>query len=345
MTSAPTLTHQFSVERDDRLDRVLADSVGALPEYVGLSRSQLKRWIVDGLVTVDGQLAERPGVVVKKGAQITVRLLNPAQSALEPFNFPLTVLFEDEALIVLDKPAGISMHPGAGNKTTTLANALLGYFQAKGVVPEALLQDAVVQGAKVQRPGIVHRLDKDTTGVVVVAKTVQAHAALSKQFSDRTVDRRYIALAFCTPRGRRPVNLQDQGSIDAPLERHPVKRKEMSIARRGGKRAVTHWEVKERLGYGCILELKLQTGRTHQIRIHLSHIECPVIGDRTYGDFSGLPRSLKPLHEGFGRQALHAARLEFEHPLTGKRLSFESAIPADMSELIARFRSIGATPS
>lgn len=337
MTKSLTLTS----ETDERLDLLLTTQVPALPEYEGLSRSQLKRWIEHGQVRIDGEVNTKAGTLVRAGSTVTVQVLDPAASALSPYEYPLSILFEDEHLLVIDKPAGLSMHPGAGNTTRTLVNALISHFSSESSLPETLRQDATIQGAKIQRPGIVHRLDKDTTGVVVVAKTVAAHAALSAQFAARSVDRRYFALAFITPRGKRPLNVQEQGMIDAPLSRHPSKRTQMSISKKSGKRAVTYWRVKERLGYGALVELKLETGRTHQIRIHLASIGCPVIGDMTYGDFSGLPQSLKRLHEQMRRQALHAATLRFDHPVTRERLSFTSALPDDMAALIQAFRSHG----
>jgi 23S rRNA pseudouridine1911/1915/1917 synthase len=337
MTKSLTLTS----ETDERLDRLLTARIQSLPEYQGLSRSQLKRWIEQGQVLIDGEVSTKAGTLVRAGSHVTVQVLDPAASALSAYEYPLSILFEDEHLLVIDKPAGLSMHPGAGNNSRTLVNALISHFSGDQSLPETLRQDASIQGAKVQRPGIVHRLDKDTTGVVVVAKTVMAHAALSAQFAARTVDRRYFALAFITPRGKRPLNVQEQGMIDAPLSRNPAKRTQMSIAKKAGKRAVTYWRVKERLGYAALVELKLETGRTHQIRIHLSSIGCPVIGDMTYGDFSGLPQALKRLHEQMRRQALHAATLRFEHPATKERLSFTSELPVDMAALIEAFRSHG----
>jgi 23S rRNA pseudouridine1911/1915/1917 synthase len=340
----------FTAHEDGRLDRLVASFVSTLPEFKDLSRSQIKHWIEGGMIDVNGAPATKAGTPVKQGDRISVRVLELKAQSLVSFDTPLDIVYEDDSLLVINKQAGLSMHPGAGNNATTLVNALLGLFRARGNVPEALRQDSSVSvathGATVVRPGIVHRLDKDTTGLVVVAKTLQAHTALAKQFAERSVGRRYVALAFCTPRGKRPFNLHDQGKIDAPLLRHATRRKEMTVAPspkipgKGseGKKAITHWKVIERLGFGCLVEARLETGRTHQIRIHFTHIGCPLIGDKTYGEFSGLPLSLRRFHEGLGRQALHAGVLAFSHPVTGERLSFSAEIPADMREALDAFR-------
>jgi len=343
---------KFTAQEDGRLDRLVASFVSGLPEFKDLSRSQIKHWIEGGMVDVNGVSATKAGTPVRAGAVVSVRVLELKSQSLASFDQALDIRYEDDALLVINKPSGLTMHPGAGNSTTTLVNALLSLFRARGEIPEALQQNATVtatakQGSKVVRPGIVHRLDKDTTGLVVVAKTLQAHAVLSKQFADRTVGRRYVALAFCTPRGKRPLNLQDEGKVDAPLIRHPNRRLEMSIApaarvpgkASSGKRAITYWKVLERLAFGCLVEARLETGRTHQIRIHLTHIGCPLIGDKTYGEFSGLPLSLRRFHEGLGRQALHAGVLAFTHPVTGERLSFAADIPADMQAVVDAFRN------
>jgi 23S rRNA pseudouridine1911/1915/1917 synthase len=187
------------------------------------------------------------------------------------------------------------------------------------------------------RPGIVHRLDKDTTGVVVVAKSTPVHAALSKQFADRTTERSYRALVYTTPRAKRVVQLQDHGEIAKPIGRHPTQRTLMTISEKG-KPAVTQWRVVERFAYGTVVECRLQTGRTHQIRVHMDSIGCPVIGDATYGDFSNLPSQLREAAERFGRQALHAATLAFRHPISGEQLSFSAELPADFQSLLEFFR-------
>jgi len=245
----------------------------------------------------------------------------------------LEVLHEDESLLVINKPAGLTMHPGAGNRAHTLVNALVAHFGA-GSTPE--LFSSGVTG----RPGIVHRLDRDTTGLVVVAKTAHALHSLSRQFATRTVGRAYCALVLSTPRGLRAVNTVDGGTIDRPIGRHPTKRTLMAIAAEG-RRAVTHWRVLERFAYGTLIEARLETGRTHQIRVHFDSLGCPVIGDKTYGDFSPLPQTLRRAAERFGRQALHAQVLEFDHPVSHKRLAFSGEPPSDFAALLEAFRTGG----
>ncbi|NLF26131.1 MAG: RluA family pseudouridine synthase, partial [Deltaproteobacteria bacterium] len=231
------------------------------------------------------------------------------------------------------KPANLSMHPGAGNPDRSVLNALIGHFKPGS----AGFSDPA-------RLGLVHRLDKDTTGVVVVAKTPAAMAMLSAQFSERSVKKVYQALAFVTPRGRRLVQLSAKGRIDAPLGRHPKRRTSMAVVAEGGRSAISDWECLELMPYAALLEVKLLTGRTHQIRVHLQHIGSPIIGDALYGEFSGLPKPLLEAAKAFGRQALHACCLEFNHPLTKERLMFESPLPMDFQELIKVFRGSDMHP-
>jgi 23S rRNA pseudouridine1911/1915/1917 synthase len=238
----------------------------------------------------------------------------------------LEILFEDEHLIVINKPCGLSMHPGAGNRVATLANAVVAHVGThQGEVGE------------VDRPGIVHRLDKDTTGVVVVAKSAKALTGLAKQFNDRTIKREYLSLVFTTPRAKRAVQLQDSGEVVAAIGRHPTERTKMAVHAEG-RPALTKWRVVERFSYGTLLANTLQTGRTHQIRVHMDSIGSPVIGDTMYGDFSGLPKHLKEAAERFGRQALHAASLGFSHPIHDTFQEFSAPLPDDMEVLISQFR-------
>jgi 23S rRNA pseudouridine1911/1915/1917 synthase len=328
----------FTVAPGDslRLDRFLTDKLGATPDFSGMTRSQVKLLIEGGAVTVDGALVGKAGTALKPGCTVAVTGSPDDPTHLAPYAAPLTVLYEDEVLIVIDKPAGLTMHPGAGNRDQTLVNALVAHFQAASARPTPELFNPEHQQAGL-RPGVVHRLDRDTTGIVVVAKTTGALHHLSRQFAARTVGRGYLALVFSTPRGLRAVNTMDSGTIDAPIGRHPTRRTEMAITPEG-RRAVTHWRVRERFAYGTLLEARLETGRTHQIRVHFTSIGCPLVGDRTYGELSGLPLGLQRAAERFGRQALHAYRLEFEHPTKGTRLAFESAIPADFESLLGAFR-------
>jgi 23S rRNA pseudouridine1911/1915/1917 synthase len=308
----------------DRLDRVVQRELSARHAY---SRSQVERLIEAGHVKVNGKVVTKPAFRVESGAAVEVVLAANEPTELVPYQIALSVLYEDEHLLVVDKPAGLSMHPGAGNRDRTLANAVVSHIGA---------QQREVGSS--DRPGIVHRLDKDTTGVVVIAKSTPVHAQLAEQFARRSIERVYTALVFTTPKARRPVQIAEQGEVSGAIGRHPTRRTLMAITETG-KPAVTEWRVIERFAYGTLLACRLQTGRTHQIRVHMSSQGCPIIGDRTYGDFSNLPRILRDAAESFGRQALHAATLAFTHPVTGARLSFESALPADFGELLEVFRA------
>lgn len=307
-----------------RLDRVLVSELG---EVFQCSRSQVERWIEDGRVKIDGKIVTKPAYKVESGDEIELAIVERSASELAPFAFELSILHEDSDLIVVNKPAGLSMHPGAGNRERTLANAIVNHVGRQ----QLSVGDS-------DRPGIVHRLDKDTTGVVVVAKSTPIHAVLAKQFAERSIGRTYRALVFTTPRAKRPIQQNDQGEVSAPIGRHPTRRKMMAIVE-GGKPACTQWQVLERFSYGTLIECRLQTGRTHQIRVHMASIGSPVIGDKTYGDFSNVPQKLRDAAEHFGRQALHAATLTFTHPRTGDRLSFSAPIPDDFAELINLFRA------
>ncbi len=306
-----------------RLDRFVRGELSNLSE---ISRSQVERLIEAGSVSVNGKVVIKPSFKVEDGDVVDVEVPLARPSHLEPYHFKLSILFEDDQLLVIDKPAGLSMHPGAGNRDETLANAVVSHVGA-----------AQTKVGEADRPGIVHRLDKDTTGVVVVAKSTPTHAHLSRQFAERTTDRAYTALVFTTPRAKRAVQIDDAGQVNAPIGRHPTQRKLMAINQHG-KSAVTEWRVLERFAYGTLVSCKLQTGRTHQIRVHMNSIGSPVIGDPVYGDFSNLPRELGEAADKFGRQALHASTLAFTHPVSGKRLSFESPLPADFMALLDSFR-------
>ncbi len=310
-----------------RLDRFIAGHLA------GLSRSRIQTLIRAGRVSCDGGTLVDPGCKVKPGQAVVVDV--PEAVPAEPVgeNFPLTVIFEDKHLIVIDKPPGLVVHPSAGHETGTLVNALIGHCG-----------DSLSGIGGVKRPGIVHRLDKDTSGLLVVAKTDQAHASLSDQFAAHGIDgrmtRRYIAIAWGTPPHK-------HGRVDAALARSTSNRTKIAVTRsESGRHAVTHYEVLE--GYddakgkpmASLIACTLETGRTHQIRVHLAHIGNPIMGDPVYAaHFAASVRRLsaeaKAALEALGRQALHAAHLGFEHPKTGKRLSFDSPLPADMARLAA----------
>lgn len=290
-----------------RLDRALADAVPTL------SRERLKVLIAGGKVVRDGQLVREPARKASAGEIFAVSVPDPVPAHNEAQDIPLIIAFEDEHLIVVDKPAGLVVHPAAGNLDGTLVNALLHHCQGSlsGI-------------GGVARPGIVHRIDKDTSGLMVAAKTDRAHEGLAKQFADHSIDRRYLAIVSGHP-------MPPAGSVDAPLARSPQNRKKIAIVRTG-KRAVTHYRTVERLRAAALVECRLETGRTHQVRVHMASIGHPLLGDPVYGRTKQAHRQILETL-GFKRQALHAARLGFIHPITKSALSFESAMPADMQEL------------
>lgn len=288
-----------------RLDRALADR---LPE---LSRARLQRMIEAGDVEVSGRRA-KPAHRLRLGELVAGRVPDPVPADhLEPEAIALEVVFEDDDVIVVDKPPDLVVHPGAGHRSGTLVNALLHHCGASlsGI-------------GGVLRPGIVHRLDKGTSGLLVAAKNDAAHRHLAAQFKRHSVDREYRALVRGAPG-------EDAGSIVAPIGRHPTDRKKFSTRTRSGREAVTHWRVERRMGALSLLRVRLETGRTHQIRVHLASVGLPVAGDPVYGGGRSVTREL-----GLQRQALHAARLGFEHPRSGERLAFDSPLPADLARVI-----------
>jgi len=290
-----------------RLDQALAR---LLPQY---SRSRLQGWIDAGAVKVDGrQLRGRDKVVGGEKVLIEARVEPDRQVTAE--EIPLDVVFKDRALLVINKPAGLVVHPGAGNAAHTLQNALLAFDPKLAVVPRA---------------GIVHRLDKDTSGLLVVARTPEVHTALVAAISAREVERHYIAL--CTG------VMTAGGTVDEPIGRHRSLRTRMAV-RGDGRPAVTHYRVLKRFRAHTLVRAELETGRTHQIRVHLSHIGYPIVGDPEYGGRRRLPAGASPelvaALEGFRRQALHAARLKLEHPVSGKEMAWEAPLPGDMEALL-----------
>lgn len=281
-----------------------------------LSRSQARRLIDDGDALVDGKAA-RASHRLRTGETVSLRKPPPVPSEIVPEEIPLDIGYEDDAILVVDKPAGMVVHPAAGNFRGTLVNAL--QFHCRHL--------SGIGG--VMRPGIVHRLDKGTSGLMVIAKSDEAHRHLSEQFKRRLVSKHYTALVHGNVR-------QDEGVVDAPVGRHPVERKKMSTASRRGKAALTRWRVLERFGAVTLLEAKIETGRTHQIRVHLSALGHPIVGDSVYGGSKRIVESpaLRAALKKLSRQALHAGRLSFAHPVTGKEMTFESAPPEDMAEVI-----------
>lgn len=301
----------------DRLDRVLADA------FSDLSRSRLQALIRDGnVLTTDGRTVSDPSERVKPGATYRVAIPPPEPALPEPQAIPLSIVFEDDHLIVIDKPAGLVVHPGAGNRDGTLVNALL-YHCGDGL--------AGIGG--VARPGIVHRIDKDTSGLLVVAKTEPAHTGLSALFERHDIDRRYRAIVLGLPEPLR-------GTIDKPIGRHRTDRIRFTVTTGGqGKSAITHYRVLAQHDIAAAeVECVLETGRTHQIRVHMAAIGHPLVGDPLYGaSRRGRPRGLSKeaalVAEAFPRQALHARVLGFDHPITGENLRFSSPEPTDYAAL------------
>jgi len=297
-----------------RLDRALAAAVPTL------SRERLKALIRSGAVETAGHAIRDPATKVRGDENLSVSVPEPTAAHNAPQDIPLTVVFEDEHLLVVDKPAGLVVHPAAGNLDGTLVNALLHHCagQLSGI-------------GGVARPGIVHRIDKDTSGLLVVAKTDVAHEGLAKQFAAHSIDRRYLAIVSGVPKA-------SHGIVDAPLARSATNRKKIAIVEgKRGKRAVTHWRRLEVLRDAALVECRLETGRTHQVRVHMASLGHPLVGDPVYGR-SGKTHGKLLKELGFHRQALHAAELGFTHPVTRSRLSFSSPMPPDMQEL---FNALG----
>ncbi len=318
-------------EEGQRLDRILA---ARAPD---VSRARFQSLIADGHVTVNGSAATKAKTRLRAGDVVHVELPEPEPAEPEPEEIPLDIIHEDEHLIVLDKPAGMVVHPAPGHPSGTLVNALLHHCgnSLSGI-------------GGVRRPGIVHRLDRDTSGLLVVAKTDRAHKGLSAQFAahgrDGRLERLYRALVWGRP-------LQFRGTIDRPLARSAANRQKIAVVRddADGRRAVTHYRILESFPpdsvrpVASLAECRLETGRTHQIRVHMAHIGCPVMGDTVYGaGFRSSAARLEPetraALEALGRQALHAAVLGFEHPATRERVHFESPLPEDMKRLLLALR-------
>ena len=299
-----------------RLDAWLA---AAVPE---LSRARIQALIGEGRVTLGGHPA-RPSARVRTGQQVVLDVPAPVRAEPEPEDIPLAVVYEDEDLLVIDKPAGLVVHPGPGTPRGTLVNALLGHVRDLSGVGGVL------------RPGIVHRLDKGTSGLLVVAKNDEAHRDLALQFAGRTVEKEYLALVLGVPRTR-------EGRVDAPIGRDPRDRKRMSVRATRGREARSTWRLLESYDGAALLRVRIHTGRTHQIRVHLASLGHPVAGDATYGGTRTPPSrgaAARAALTGLSRPALHAARLAFRHPRTGERLSFESPLPPDLDLALAALRA------
>ncbi|APD94658.1 23S rRNA pseudouridine(1911/1915/1917) synthase [Alteromonas mediterranea] len=312
MTQSPnTIQLEASTEAAHfglRLDQVLAD---LFPEY---SRSKLKTWIQDGNVSVNGEVITVPRHKMQMDELVTVQAEMDVQVTSEAQDIALDIVYEDEHILVINKPADLVVHPGAGNPSGTVLNALLNH------VPEI---------DKVPRAGIVHRLDKDTTGLMVVAKTIPAQTHLVDQLQRREMSREYEAIALGT--------MVAGGIVDEPIGRHATKRTHMAV-REMGKPAITHFRVIEKFRAYTHLRLKLETGRTHQIRVHMAHIKHPLLGDQVYGGRPRLPKGASEdfigVLRGFQRQALHAAQLSLFHPETEEWMTWKAPLPQDMQDLL-----------
>jgi 23S rRNA pseudouridine1911/1915/1917 synthase len=289
-------------DEGERVDKWVA-------ERIDRSRTLTQDYIDKGLLLVNGKTV-KANYKLRPGDRITLEVPEPEEIQVEPENIPLDIVYEDADVIVVNKPRGMVVHPAAGHMTGTLVNALMYHCTDLSEIGGEL------------RPGIVHRIDKDTSGLIMAAKNDRAHQSLSHQLKEHTVTRKYVALVHGV------VN-HDLGTIDAPIGRHPVQRKEMAV-RKDGRHAVTHFHVLERYDGYTLLECKLETGRTHQIRVHMQFIGHPLVGDPVYGPKRTLP--------GIDGQALHAQVLGFHHPRTGEYMEFSRPMPEDMQRLVERLR-------
>lgn len=304
--------------RGQRLDQALA---ALFPDF---SRSRLKAWIDSGRVLVDG-IKPRPRDLVSGGEWVRIDPANEAVIDVAPEPIPLDIVFEDEVLLIIAKPAGLVVHPGAGNPSATLQNALLSHDG---------------QLAQLPRAGLIHRIDKDTSGLLVIAKTLEAHTHLVRALAAHEIERVYEAVATGV--------MTAGGTVNAPIDRHRVDRLKMAV-RAGGREAITHYRVAERFGAHTHVRVHLETGRTHQIRVHLAHAGFPLVGDPLYGRRLVLPRAasagLIEILRGFKRQALHAGRLKLIHPLSKKSVEFTTPWPADFERLLSALRQDARAPN
>lgn len=295
-----------------RLDQALAQ---LFPQF---SRSQMQQWLEQGHVTVDKIKALKCKQRVFPGQLVEINILLADKDDWQPQEIPLNLVFEDEFLLVINKPPGLVVHPGAGNLSATLVNALLHY-------------DPTLK--KIPRAGLIHRLDKDTSGLLLVARTLTAHHYLTQQMQQRLIHRSYLAIVTGHPR--------QTGTISACIGRHPTQRTKMAVLSHGGKTAITHYKILEKFPGYAYLEIELETGRTHQIRVHMTHIEHPILGDPVYGkpkNFPQLPDELRKEINAFKRQALHARKISFRYPVTEMAATFEAPLPADFANLLQAFR-------
>jgi len=304
--------------RGKRLDIFLAEMLSGIEP--SLSRSQIKRMIEDGSALVNGK-SVKAGYSLKAGDSVSLTQKTPVLLETQPQDLPLNIIYEDSSIVVVNKPAGMVVHPAVGNYNGTLVNAVLYHCRDLSGIGGVI------------RPGIVHRLDKDTSGLIVVAKTDEAHRELSEQFKQHLVTKVYYAFAFGNFK-------EDEGIIEAAVGRHPVERKKMSVFSRRGKEALTRWKVVGRYGFISFLEIRIETGRTHQIRVHLNSIGHPILGDNTYGNSAKRVQAIQDTKvrsrlKSLKRHALHAGGLAFVHPRTHEKLEFKAPLPEDMEGIRA----------
>ncbi len=333
-----SVQHRLTIAASESGKRI--DAVLAAQNIEGLSRSRIKALIEQGQLTINGAFCGDPAQKTRTDEEYVLTVPPPQHTDIVPVDIPLDIVFEDEHLLVINKPAGLTVHPAAGHANDTLVNALLAYCgdSLSGIGGEL-------------RPGIVHRLDKDTSGLMLVAKHDAAHQKLSAQLADRSLSRTYQALVWGCPQPR-------NGTVDAAIARSQQNRKKMAVAEQGGKPAVTHYTTQESYAASlrkgnltesvcALVECKLETGRTHQIRVHMTHIGHPLVGDPVYGSRSASGRlsrfAISPeaeeILQGFDRQALHAAAIAFIHPATGEKHHYSCNLPPDMREVIGRCRA------
>jgi len=308
------LTTEISIDKmSNRLDTVLAET------FNDYSRSRIQTWIKEGRVTLDGEVQIKPKFRVLGGEKVVLNAVLEDEVFALPENIPIDIVYEDDDILVINKQLGLVVHPGAGNPDGTLLNALLFHYPQVKEVPRA---------------GIVHRLDKDTTGLMVVAKTVPAQTHLVEQLQRHAVERIYDAIVVGVVKSGATVNKN--------IGRHPTERIKMAALRYGGKKAVSHYRVLERFREHSRVRVKLETGRTHQIRVHMAAVGFPLVGDQVYGGRLKIPKKMMPefveILRGFKHQALHAGQLSLEHPITGKQMKWKAEMPEDMLDLIDMLR-------
>lgn len=309
----------FDITVPERLGGKRADV--ALTEMLsGLSRARVSRLISSGDIVIEGQTI-KPSRPLAGGETVSVTIPEPTPIGIEPEDLPLDIVHEDSDIVVVNKPPGMTVHPGAGARSGTLVNALLARCTGLSGI------------GGTERPGIVHRLDKDTSGIMVVAKHDRAHQALAAQFEAREVEKTYLALVLGSVKG-------DSGTVDSPIGRHPTERVKMSTRARRSRQSLTEWRVVERFPGASLVEARPRTGRTHQIRVHMKEMGHPILGDTVYGGAKSSVKAIAEISKKLGRQALHASKLTFVHPTSGTSMSFDAPLPQDMQSALNSLREL-----